>query len=181
MSDVDTVLRRVIADLALADVDRVAGNRALATVGDQVIEVRVATRGRMLLWVTETTFATTGPAWSGPGDVEVEVGHTGAIRRTGIRARATTGGAAASRLAAAVAADADLAAAMLPLDATRFTVTTADGHLRTEIVLMGASMTRMRLPPTAQVIGLHDDQRDALLATVDALVTCWSGLDAVAG
>lgn len=176
MSDHHLVLRRVIADLAPDRVQRLGDARARVRTDGTVLDLRVATAGRALLRVTTTTFAHVGPAWEGP-DLQVELGHTGAVRRTGIRARARVGGADADALARELGTDPGLASAVLPLDSTSFTIRTRRGHLVTEVVLMGASMTRLRLPPTASVIGVHGDQRDALLgslAELDRVLAGWT-------
>nr|WP_274387960.1 DUF3156 family protein [Salsipaludibacter albus] len=161
--------------MAPTAVDRVAVSRAVVEVDGRPLELHVTTRGRLLLRITETAFVVTGPdrAAAGGRPVQLRVGHTGMARRTGIRVAVENGGEPARRLAARLRGSGDLVAAMLPLDFTDFTVVEEDGRLLARIVLMGASMTRMRVPPTTTYVRLHDDQRDALLATVDALDACF--------
>lgn len=172
MSDVDAVLGRVLAELRPDRSRRLAGDRAEVDVDGRSFVVRAATRGRMMLRITDTTFVSTGPAWDGP--LLLEVTHAGRLRRTGTAVRVRTGGSRAQALAGRLAADASLRAVALPLDFTRFRITADDGHLVSSITLMGASMTRMRVPPNTSWIRLHDDQRDALLATMAALSDAWA-------
>lgn len=172
MSDVDAVLRRVLAEMAPDRTRRIAGDRVAVDVDGRSFVVRAATRGRMMLRITDTTFVVTGPAWSDP--LALEVTHAGRLRRTGTRVDVRAGGSRAHALAARLAADETLCAAALPLDFTRFRITAEDGHLTSSITLMGASMTRMRVPPNTSWIRLHDDQREALLATMAALDRAWA-------
>ena len=72
-----------------------------------------------------------------------------------------------------LADSATFAAAMLPLDFTTFTIEAVDEQAVARIVLMGASMVRFRIPPSASYTRLHDDQRAALLATAGALHGWW--------
>lgn len=172
MSDVDAVLRRVLAELAPDHAERVAGNRARVAVDGREFAVEVVTRGKMMLRITDSTFVATGPAW--PGPLVLEVSHTGRLRRTGTAVRVRTGGVRGQALADRLVADPGLRAAALPLDFTRFEVRSVDGVLASSITLMGASMTRMRVPPNTSWIRLHDDQRRALLATIAALDDVWA-------
>ncbi len=172
MSDVDAVLGRVLAELAPDRHERIAGDRVAVDVGGRSFVVRAVTHGRMLLRITDSTFVVTGPTWDAP--LRLEVTHAGRVRRTGTAVRVLTGGPEAQVLADRLEADADLAAAALPLDFTDFRITADDGHLVSSITLMGASMTRMRVPPNTSWIRLHDDQREALLATMAALERAWA-------
>lgn len=174
MTDVDAVVARVLQDLAPEQSERVRVGRADVVVGGRPLSIVVGTRGRMLLRITETTFVIPGPAWAEGTDVEVAVSHAGAVRRTGLRIRPVAGGEAAADLAQRLQADPALVAAAEPLDSTSFRVRVVDGQLEAAIVLMGASMTRMRVPPTATYVKLHDDQRAALLATAAALDALWA-------
>lgn len=171
MSDADAVLRRVLTDLAPDHAERVAGNRAQVVVGGQPFAVEVATRGRMMLRITEATFVATGPRWSDP--LSMQVTHTGRWRPTGTAVRIRTGDDRARDLADVLSRDPALRDALLPLDFTRFTIKVVAGHLTSTITLMGASMTRMRVPPTSSYVRLHQDQRRSLLATFAALGNCW--------
>lgn len=172
MTDLDVVLARVLDDLDGDEVQRTAVGRAEVVVEGRPIEVRVATRGRLLLRITEATFVLPGPDC---GEVvQVTVRHTGMVRRTGLDATVVEGGAVASRLAAAVVDSRRLERAARPLDFTRFVVVGDGRRLRAHLTLMGASMTRMRLPPTTNYVRLHDDQRTALFAVADALDDAWA-------
>ncbi len=172
MSDVDAVLRRVVAELRPDRSTRVAGDRVAVEVDGQSFAVRAATRGRMMLRITDSTFVATGPAW--PDPLALEATHSGRLHRTGMAMKVRTGNASAHAMAEHLAADPALRDAALPLDFTRFGITAEDGHLTSSITLMGASMTRMRVPPNTSWIRLHDDQRDALLATMAALDRAWA-------
>lgn len=172
MSDVDVVLGRVLAELRPDRAERVAGNRAAVSVAGRDLVVEVRTRGRMMLRITDSTFVVAGPAWADP--LVVEVSHTGRVRRTGTAVAVREGGDGARALARRLAEDPGLRDAALPLDFTRFVVRSVDGHLEAAITLMGASMTRMRIPPNTSWIRLHDDQREALLGTVAALDDVWA-------
>lgn len=173
MTDVDAVMARVLSDLDADRTHRVAVNRTDVEVEGLSLGVVVATRGRMLLRITDTTFVVPGPPWE-PPDLVIDVGHRGAVRRAGVRVRAVAGGDRAAELADHLSSDTTLAAAVLPLDSTSLRISVVDGHLQAAITLMGASMTRMRVPPTATYVRLHDDQRIALLATARALQACWA-------
>lgn len=172
MTDLDVVLARVLDDLDGDEVQRTAVGRAEVVVEGHPVEVQVATRGRLLLRITEATFVLAGPDCD--EILEVVVRHTGMVRRTGLDAKVVEGGTVAGRLAAAVADSRRLERAAQPLDFTRFVVVGDGRRLRAHLTLMGASMTRMRLPPTTNYVRLHEDQRAALLAVADALDDAWA-------
>lgn len=175
MTDVDAVLARVVADLAPSSTDRRGVGRVDVEVDGHRLVLDVATRGRLLLRITETTFIIGGPAWDPAvqGPLQLVVGHAGMVRRTRPRVTVDAGGDEARRLAAELAESPTFAAAILPLDFTSFTLEVVDDHVAARIVLMGASMVRFRVPPSASYTRLHEDQRTALLATASALEGCW--------
>lgn len=175
MTDVDAVLARVVADLNPSTTDRRALGRMVVEVDGHPLVLDVATRGRLLLRITETTFTIPGPPWNpdARGPLRLEVGHAGMVKRRGPRITVQAGGDEARRLAAALADSATFAAAMLPLDFTTFTIEAVHDQAVARIVLMGASMVRFRIPPSASYTRLHDDQRKALLATAGALHGWW--------
>lgn len=175
MSDVDAVLARVLADLAPDRAERRAVGRTRVAVGGRRFELCVATRGRLLLRITETTFVVPGPEWDVDvrGPVSLRVGHHGMVRPTGTRVAVRAGDEAAHALAGRLRDSTSLAAATLPLDFTDFAIAQQAGRLEARLVLMGGSMTRFRIPPTSSYTRLHDDQRTALLATIAALDDNW--------
>jgi hypothetical protein len=167
VSDVDVVLSRVLDDLAPEAAARTGGATAEVTVDGQPLQVRVGTRGRTLLRVTETTFVVRGRRFG--GDLHLVVRQRGAIRPQGITVVVRQGGEPARRLADEFTRYDGLERALRALDYTSFDVVSCDGCLEARITLMGAAMTRMRVPPTAAYTRLHEDQRAALLATVQEL------------
>lgn len=126
----------------------------------------------MLLHITETTFAVAGPPCE--YDVRIVVRQRGLVRRHGLAAVVHRGGATADDLAARLEQNPGLASAARTLDFTTFEIGTREGRLEAAVTLMGAGMTRLRVPPTASYVRLHDDQRTALFATVDAISELWA-------
>ena len=92
----------------------------------------------------------------------VAVRHTGGLRRTGVTAVLVQGGELGERVAAALAADAGLAKALLPLDFTRFEIICDSDGSRVEVELMGATHVAIALPPIRSYIHLYPDQLDAM-------------------
>jgi hypothetical protein len=98
---------------------------------------------------------------------EIEVRHTGRLKRTGVTAAPVSGGEPTNRLASALASDGSLAEALQPLDFTRFEISLGQERCRVELELMGASHVAIALPPIRSYVHLHPDQREAMIAGVE--------------
>jgi hypothetical protein len=98
-----------------------------------------------------------------PEETTVAVRHTGGLKRTGVTAVLVQGGEPGERVASALAADAGLAKALLPLDFTRFEIFCEPAGCRVEVELMGATHVAIALPPIRSYIHLYPDQLEAMI------------------
>jgi hypothetical protein len=167
VSDVEVVLSRVLDDLAPEAAVRTGGATADVTVDGQAMQIRVATRGSTLLRVTEATFVVRGHRFD--DDLHLTVRQRGVLRPQGLAVVVRRGGEPARRLAGELTRQGELERALRSLDYTSVDVVGCDDRVEARLTLMGAAMTRMRVPPTVAYTRLHADQRAALLATVQAL------------
>jgi hypothetical protein len=165
------LLTHVAADLGDCEVRRRSDGGAQVTAADGTtfdLEVRVERRKLMVL--EESCAVVAGPEVVGHGRGRIVLHHTGQIRRRGLAARIR--GEADDEVVALrdrLLGGGALEAASLPLDVTRFQVGASRGRWRAELLLMGGSHVRTRLPPGGSYVRLAPDQVSALLATVQAL------------
>lgn len=99
----------------------------------------------------------------------VALRHTGGLKRTGVTAVMVEGGEPGERVATALAADAELVEALMPLDFTRFEIVFDPVECRVEVELMGASHVAIALPPIRSYVHLYPDQREALASGLEAV------------
>lgn len=129
--------------------------------GGPVLEAAERTERHALMGVTKIEFSCRlgGEA----GRQRLRLRHTGALRRRGLTVRPD--GEVADRLLA----DADAISALMPLDFRWFELRQDDRGWLAATELMGASEVALRLPPTRSYVRLSADQRDALIASFEAL------------
>lgn len=104
-----------------------------------------------------------------PEESIVALRHTGGLKRTGVTAVLVEGGEPGEVVATALANDADLAEALMPLDFTRFEVIAGTAGCHVEVELMGASHVAIALPPIRSYVHLHPEQREALTRGLEAV------------
>lgn len=104
-----------------------------------------------------------------PDEGTIEMRHTGRLKRTGVTAVLVAGGASGESVASALASDHRLTEALQPLDFTRFEISLGPDRCRVEMELMGASHVAIALPPIRSYVHLHPDQRDAMVAGIEAV------------
>lgn len=133
-----------------------------------VLEVGVRVERRFLGRTEIARFQTVTPApgW-GPGRLTVR--HTGRLSREGVDVRVEEGSEAAEGLADTLRDDPELAASAVRLDFTRFDIDLDGESCRVTVELMGGSLVSIALPPIRSYVRLHDDQREALLASLQAV------------
>jgi Protein of unknown function (DUF3156) len=102
-----------------------------------------------------------------PEDGNVEMSHTGRVRRTGVTAKVAAGGDSVRRLASDLSSDRSVELALQPLDFTRFEVMLGRSSCRVELELMGASQVAIALPPIRSYVHLYPDQREAMIAGIE--------------
>lgn len=98
------------------------------------------------------------------------VAHKGRLRREGVTVEVKEGGRREVALAGKVESDPGFVEAALPLDFTRFDLIRSTEKWTVTVELMGASHVSIALPPIRNYVRLFPEQREALLATLEALV-----------
>lgn len=165
--------RRLLGLIAadLPDHSPVDDPRGLAVfVGGDGTEIMVGSRvKKRFLGRTETAVFQAVTRTSGSESGRLRVRQTGVMHRRAVEVRVAGGAADAVRMAAALTEDEAFQSAATRLDFTRFDIDLDGGECTATIELMGASMVAIALPPIRSYVRLHADQKDALLASIQAV------------
>ncbi|MBE7473385.1 MAG: hypothetical protein DPW09_24205 [Anaerolineae bacterium] len=106
---------------------------------------------------------------SAPGQAEIQLAHTGHLRRSGISGRVKSGGAAAQAVINQLVTDEAFAQAILPLDFQQFYLIQDERGWRAATRQVGAAWIAMAFPPVRRYVPLGQDQVAALVATFKRL------------
>ncbi|ROM69957.1 hypothetical protein BK654_29140 [Pseudomonas brassicacearum] len=137
--------------------------------GSLQLEIVERTESQLLMHLVMTEFVLRVPA-SREGMARLEVHHSGAVRRNGIRCRQRDGEAGLStRLKAAIEADSALHQALMPLDFKRLRIDLQGRQWCVRLEHMGGSEVVNRMPAFRRYIPLSREQRSALLAALSGL------------
>ncbi len=133
-------------------------------------EAQERTHSELLMHLVLTDFVLQVPSRE-VGALQIELRHTGAVRRTGLTCKRRAGEAAAlAALEAALLHDQPLRAALMPLDFKRLVIGRGEaGGWTVSLEHMGASEVVNRMPSFRRYIRLDDRQRDGLLQSLSAL------------
>lgn len=133
-------------------------------------EAQERTHSELLMHLVLTDFVLQVPSRE-VGALQVELRHTGAVRRTGLTCKRRAGEAAAlAALEAALLHDQPLRTALMPLDFKRLVIGRGEaGGWTVSLEHMGASEVVNRMPSFRRYIRLDDRQRDGLLQSLSAL------------
>lgn len=133
-------------------------------------EAQERTHSELLMHLVLTDFVLQVPSRE-VGALQVELRHTGAVRRTGLTCKRRAGEAAAlAALEAALLHDQPLRTALMPLDFKRLVIGRGEaGGWTISLEHMGASEVVNRMPSFRRYIRLDDRQRDGLLQSLSAL------------
>jgi hypothetical protein len=124
---------------------------------------------QFLMHVATTEFSCRVPH-SAPGRNQLVIRHTGMWKRTGIACSANDGSDQGTReLAISLSGNADLAAAMLPLDFSLCELAQDAQGWRIRLVHFGACEVVYRVPPIRQYVRLAPAQLAAMLETFPLL------------
>lgn len=104
-------------------------------------------------------------AGSVPGRAEIQLRHSGGLRRTGISGRVKFGGKLAEMVVRQVETDQPFVRAILPLDFQRFYLVQDDHGWRVNTCQVGAAWVAITFPPVRRYVPLGRDQVDSLVAT----------------
>jgi hypothetical protein len=108
-------------------------------------------------------------AGSPPGEAEVQLWHTGSLRRTGVDSRVKDGQTTVSALVDRLVSNEKFVQAILPLDFKTFYLLQDEGGWRAKTSQVGAAWVTMAFPPVRRYIPLGSDQVEALIATFNQL------------
>jgi hypothetical protein len=128
--------------------------------GAMAFAVREIVDRHFLMHTVIAQFEYSVPALS-PAGSHIRVRHRGALTRRGLEFEAAAGNSAA---VPALQADAELAAALMPLDFTRCEILSEPSGWRIELQHYGASEVVGRIPSLSRYIPLIEPQRESLLA-----------------
>lgn len=133
-------------------------------------EAQERTHSELLMHLVLTDFVLQVPSRE-VGALQIELRHTGAVRRTGLTCKRRAGEAAAlATLEAALLHDQPLCTALMPLDFKRLVIGRGEaGGWTVSLEHMGASEVVNRMPSFRRYIRLDDRQRDGLLQSLSAL------------
>ncbi|MDD2054241.1 DUF3156 family protein [Pseudomonas putida] len=133
-------------------------------------EAQERTHSELLMHLVLTDFVLQVPSRE-VGALQIELRHTGAVRRTGLTCKRRAGEAAAlAALEAALLHDQPLCTALMPLDFKRLVIERGEaGGWTVSLEHMGASEVVNRMPSFRRYIRLDDRQRDGLLQSLSAL------------
>lgn len=133
-------------------------------------EAQERTHSELLMHLVLTDFVLQVPSRE-VGALQIELRHTGAVRRTGLACKRRAGEAAAlATLEAALLHDQPLCTALMPLDFKRLVIGRGEaGGWTVSLEHMGASEVVNRMPSFRRYIRLDDRQRDGLLQSLSAL------------
>lgn len=133
-------------------------------------EAQERTHSELLMHLVLTDFVLQVPSRE-VGALQIELRHTGAVRRTGLACKRRAGEAAAlAALEAALLHDQPLRTALMPLDFKRLVIERGEaGGWTVSLEHMGASEVVNRMPSFRRYIRLDDRQRDGLLQSLSAL------------
>lgn len=133
-------------------------------------EAQERTHSELLMHLVLTDFVLQVPSRE-VGALQIELRHTGAVRRTGLACKRRAGEAAAlATLEAALLHDQPLRTVLMPLDFKRLVIGRGEaGGWTVSLEHMGASEVVNRMPSFRRYIRLDDRQRDGLLQSLSAL------------
>lgn len=133
-------------------------------------EAQERTHSELLMHLVLTDFVLQVPSRE-VGALQIELRHTGAVRRTGLACKRRAGEAAAlAALEAALLHDQPLRTVLMPLDFKRLVIGRGEaGGWTVSLEHMGASEVVNRMPSFRRYIRLDDRQRDGLLQSLSAL------------
>lgn len=133
-------------------------------------EAQERTHSELLMHLVLTDFVLQVPSREA-GALQIELRHTGAVRRAGLTCKRRAGEAAAlAALEAALLHDQPLRTALMPLDFKRLVIGRGEaGGWTVSLEHMGASEVVNRMPSFRRYIRLDDRQRDGLLQSLSAL------------
>jgi hypothetical protein len=127
-------------------------------------EVRECVEAHLLMHVVTCEFRLCLPALQG-GGVMLEMRHAGAIRRTGLACVYRSGDKARfAQVREQLLNNAQLTAALMPLDFKRLTLECRDGHWWLTLEHMGGSEVVNRMPAFRRYIQISPPQRAHLMA-----------------
>lgn len=159
----------IAADLPGHRLTREDGTAIFVPDGDgPVLEVSVRVDKRFLGRTEVARFRMRVPA-AGLGPARLTVRHRGRLRREGVDVVVAVGTTEAVALAEALSSDPEFAAAALALDFTRFDIDLDGENCIVTIELIGGSLVSIAFPPIRSYVRLHEDQREALMASLGAL------------
>ncbi|MBB6084191.1 DUF3156 family protein [Castellaniella defragrans] len=133
-----------------------------------VFEVRERTQSELLMHLVLTDFIVRAPARH-PAPARLDVRHTGAWRRTGLRYAARRGAPPPEALLAELREDPALRAALMPLDFKRLRIERQAAGWTATLEHMAGSEVVNRMPAFRRYIAFAPAQRDALLAALARL------------
>lgn len=133
-------------------------------------EAQERTHSELLMHLVLTDFVLQVPSRES-GALQIELRHTGAVRRTGLTCKRRAGDTAALvALEAVLLHDQPLRTALMPLDFKRLVIGRGEaGGWTVSLEHMGASEVVNRMPSFRRYIRLDDRQRDGLLQSLSAL------------
>lgn len=136
--------------------------------GGPTLEVGVRVEKRFLGRTEVARFRTVIPARSS-GKGRLSVTQTGRFRRQGIALQVAEGTESTARFAGTLRVDPEFAESATRLDFTRFDIDLDGENCIATIELMGGSLVSIAFPPIRSYVRLHEDQREALMASLVAL------------
>lgn len=165
-------LEHVRRNLGMLSYDALERTRGRFSTADGLLcfEAQERTHSELLMHLVLTDFVLQVPSRE-VGAMQVELRHTGAIRRTGLACKRQGGvPAALAALETALLQDPSLCAALMPLDFKRLTIGRGEeGGWTVSLEHMAASEVVNRLPSFRRYIRLGDGQRDGLIESLSAL------------
>lgn len=161
-------VRRNLGGLSFEALELTRGR--FGTADGLLFEARERTHSELLMHLVLTDFVLQVPSREA-GVLQVELRHTGAVRRKGLTCKRRAGDAVAlAALEAALLHDQPLRAALMPLDFKRLSIERGEaGGWTVSLEHMGASEVVNRMPSFRRYIRLDDRQRDGLLQSLSAL------------
>ena len=164
-------LEHLRRNLALARFEVVGPATATAATDDGSLQLEIVerTESQLLMHLVMTEFVLRVPATQ-EGTARLELHHSGAVRRSGIRCRQRDGRSdLAARLQVAVEQDLVLYQALMPLDFKRLRIDLQGRQWCVRLEHMGGSEVVNRMPAFRRYIPLSREQRTVLLATLSGL------------
>jgi hypothetical protein len=158
-------LEHVRRNLGLVRFEQTGPTAARATLDDESLHLEIVerTESQLLMHLVMTEFVIRVPA-SRAGIASIELHHTGAVRRTGIRCRQRGGDSALlAEVQAGLQADSALYQALMPLDFKRLRIELQGHQWCVRLEHMGGSEVVNRMPALRRYIALSRDQRTGLL------------------